>query len=121
VGILDNLFSTAEHSAGIEPSQHQDLLQLAMEKFGNHEGITNLQNQAQNQGLGGLVNSWIGTGSNQPIAPDQVQSVLGSDTLNQIAARIGIPPAIASVALSKILPALVDRLTPNGQLPPKAA
>lgn len=121
MGLLDNLISSAEQHSGINADQHQSLLQSAMEMFGNHEGITNLQNQANAQGLGGLVQSWIGTGANQPIAPDQVQGVVGQDMLNQLAARVGIPPAIASAALSKILPMLVDKATPNGEVPQKAA
>ncbi len=121
MGLLDNLISTAEQHAGINADQHQNLLQSAMEMLGNREGITNLQNQAQSQGLGHIVESWIGTGANQPIAPEQVQGILGQDTLNQLAARAGIPPAIASAALSRILPMLVDKATPNGQLPQQAA
>jgi uncharacterized protein YidB (DUF937 family) len=65
------------------------------------------------------VQSWIGTGANQPIAPQQVQGVLGQDKINQLASRAGIPPTIASMALSRILPT-VDKLTPNGKLPQAA-
>lgn len=121
MGLLDNLISAAEQHSGVNADQHQNLLQSAMEMFGNHQGITNLQNQAQSQGLGSIVQSWIGTGANQSIAPDQVQSLVGSDMINQLAARVGLPPAMASAALSKILPMLVDKATPNGEVPQKAA
>lgn len=121
MGILDNLISAAEQHADVNPEQHSSLLQAAMEMIGNHQGLSNLQNQADSQGLGHIVQSWIGTGANQPIAPNQVQSVLGEDTINQLAARAGIPPAIASAALSRILPMLVDKITPNGTLPQAAA
>ena len=63
------------------------------------------------------MNSWVGTGPNQPISPDQVHSALGSDTINEIAAKLGISPQTASSGLSQILPQMVDKLTPNGQVP----
>ncbi len=120
MGLLDNLISAAEQHADVDPQQHAGLLQAAMEMIGNHQGLANLQSQAQSQGLGQIVESWIGNGPNQPIAPDQVQGVIGQDMLNQLASRAGIPPAIASAALSRILPMLVDKATPNGTLPQAA-
>jgi uncharacterized protein YidB (DUF937 family) len=120
VGFLDNLISAAGQHSGIDPQQHSSLAQAALEMLGNRSGITHMQNQASSQGIGDIVQSWIGTGQNQPIAPDQVQGVVGQDMLNQLASRVGIPPAIASAALSHILPMLVDKLTPNGEIP-KAA
>jgi len=79
-----------------------------------------LVNNAESQGLGSVVSSWIGTGSNQPIAPDQVTGLLGQVQLQEIANRVGIPPAIASAALAHILPMIVDKVTPDGHLPQAA-
>ena len=69
------------------------------------------------KGLGGLAASWVGTGQNLPISADQLQHVLGSDQVKQLAAKAGISPDAAGAALTQLLPGLVDRLTPNGQMP----
>ncbi|HJW98872.1 MAG TPA: YidB family protein, partial [Terriglobales bacterium] len=79
-----------------------------------------LMNSAESQGLGHLVQSWVSTGPNQPIAPQQLESILGQDRISQLASRAGVPPAIASAALSRILPMVVDKLTPQGKLPQAA-
>jgi uncharacterized protein YidB (DUF937 family) len=56
----------------------------------------------------------------QPIGPGQLQGLLGEDRLNELARRAGVPPAIASAALARILPAVVDRMPPQGKVPEAA-
>ena len=80
-------------------------------------GLSGMLQSFHDQGLGGLMTSWIGTGQNLPISADQIQHVLGSEQVKELAAKAGISPDIASNALSQLLPTLVDKLTPNGQLP----
>ena len=80
-------------------------------------GLSGLLQTFHEKGLGGLASSWVGTGQNLPISADQIQNVLGSDQVKQLAAKAGISPDIASSALSQLLPTLVDKLTPNGQVP----
>ncbi|AEK63082.1 YidB family protein [Collimonas fungivorans] len=69
-------------------------------------------------GLGSVVQSWIGTGQNQPISPDQVQQALGGGQLQELAQKAGISPSEAAGHLSEILPGLVDKLTPHGEASP---
>jgi len=71
----------------------------------------------ESKGLGQVVQSWIGTGSNQPISPDQLKRALDSDWIQQLASHVGVSPEVISSHLSEILPKIVDRLTPDGQLP----
>jgi uncharacterized protein YidB (DUF937 family) len=80
-------------------------------------GLSGMLQSFHDKGLGGLMTSWVGTGQNLPISADQIQHVLGSDQVKELAAKAGISPDIASNALSQLLPTLVDKLTPNGQLP----
>jgi uncharacterized protein YidB (DUF937 family) len=63
------------------------------------------------------VQSWVGTGPNQPISPDQVNSVLGPDLLQKISEKTGVPVEDLSGKLAQILPQAIDRLTPNGRIP----
>ena len=81
-------------------------------------GLGAILGKAQQHGLGDVVNSWIGIGKNLPISADQVQNILGSDTLANIARQFGMPTGAAASQLSQLLPDVVDKLTPQGQLPP---
>lgn len=80
-------------------------------------GLGGLVEQFQRAGLGEVIGSWIGTGRNMPVSAEQLGQALGSDTVAQIAQQLGVDPSQAALQLSHILPEVIDRLTPNGQLP----
>ena len=50
-----------------------------------HGGLPGIIAQLEQQGLGNTVRSWIGTGPNQPISPDQVHQAFGPDLVKQLA------------------------------------
>jgi uncharacterized protein YidB (DUF937 family) len=85
--------------------------------FANKGGLTGLVSMFTQGGLGHLVSSWISTGQNLPISASQITQVLGSQQLNQLAAKAGLSPQAAGAGLAQLLPSLVDRLTPDGKLP----
>ena len=80
-------------------------------------GLSGLVQQFHDKGLGGLVSSWVGTGQNLPVSADQLQHVLGSEQVKEIAAKTGISPDMVTSHLSQLLPMLIDKMTPNGQMP----
>jgi uncharacterized protein YidB (DUF937 family) len=82
-----------------------------------HGGIGGLVAQFQQHGLGDTFKSWVGTGPNLPISPDQLHKALGSDLVAQLAAKVGMTPADLSAKLSTILPNVIDKMTPNGSIP----
>ncbi|HEX4663010.1 MAG TPA: YidB family protein [Terriglobales bacterium] len=120
MSILDSVMNTVEQHSGVSPQQHSTLVESAMQMLGNHEGLSGLVSNAESQGMGSVVQSWIGNGANQSVAPQQVQGLLGQDRIAQLASRAGIPAGVASLALARILPVLVDKLTPGGKLPQAA-
>jgi uncharacterized protein YidB (DUF937 family) len=79
-----------------------------------HGGIQGIVAQLEQQGLGGTVRSWVGTGPNQPITPDQVHQAFGADTVKGLAARMGMTPEDLAAKLSSVLPQAIDKLTPGG-------
>jgi uncharacterized protein YidB (DUF937 family) len=89
------------------------LLQMIQNQPG---GLQGMLQSFHEKGLGSLVSSWVSTGQNLPISADQVQQVLGSGTVQELAAKAGISPDMAGSAISQMLPTLVDKLTPNGQV-----
>ena len=114
MGIFDNLENMAMNRvAGSNPAV-AGILQMIQNHPGGLNGL--VQSFHQN-GLGGLVNSWVGTGQNLPASSDQVQQVLGSDRIQALAQQIGVDPNTASSMVSQFLPLIVDKLTPNGTMP----
>jgi uncharacterized protein YidB (DUF937 family) len=79
-------------------------------------GLGGLVRQFEQAGMGDVVGSWIGTGQNLPISADQLGSVLGPDVLSQLAKQVGMSQGEVGGQLSELLPQLVDKLTPNGNL-----
>lgn len=67
--------------------------------------------------MGDVIGSWVGTGANQPISPDTLQNVLGSDTVTSLANKAGVDPSTASNLLAQVLPHLVNHATPDGNVP----
>ena len=94
-------------------------MQVAIEMMQNnqHGGLGGLLDQFNKAGLGDQVKSWVGTGSNLPISADDITRALGHGPLGDFAAKAGISPDAASGQLASILPQLVDKLTPQGQMP----
>jgi uncharacterized protein YidB (DUF937 family) len=82
-----------------------------------HGGVQGIVAQLEQQGLGGTVRSWIGTGANQPISPDQIHQVFGSDMVKELAAKVGLSPDVLAGKLSQVLPQAIDKLTPAGAVP----
>lgn len=96
------------------------LMQAVMGLLGGG-GLQGLVNSFQQKGLGDIMGSWISTGKNLPIAPDQVAHALGPDKLGQMAKQVGLDPSALAGQLSGLLPSVVDKLTPNGALPDASA
>ena len=80
-------------------------------------GLAGLAEQFQRGGLGDVMNSWIGTGENQPISPGDLASALGADQIDSIARQSGMSRDDLLQGLSQYLPDVVDQLTPDGRLP----
>lgn len=79
-------------------------------------GLAGLVQTLQKNGLGDIVNSWVGTGNNLPVTPQQIQQGLGGDLLKQLATKAGISTEAAGAQLASLLPDLVNKLTPTGKI-----
>jgi len=76
-----------------------------------------LINQFQQKGYGQQVNSWIGHGQNQPLAPTQVADALGDDTVQALQQQTGMPRESLLAELSHLLPQAISEATPQGRPP----
>ncbi len=88
---------------------------------GSAGGLGGLVNQFEQAGLGNLVGSWVGNGPNQPATPAHIEQGLGADTLSQLAKKAGVSPQVAGALLAVGLPLLINKLTPQGQVPPQSS
>ena len=84
---------------------------------GGQGGLGGLMAKFKQAGLGDMLGSWIGSGQNQPVTGEQLSDVLGADTMAELAAKLGTSQDQAAGQLSNILPGLIDKLTPNGEVP----
>jgi len=136
-GILGNVMGTAL-GGNREQSQAQDplsailggltggsgsgtgniLLQLALSMLQQQGGLDNVLGKFRQAGMGAQADSWVSTGQNMNISPNQLEQVLGSGAVSDIASKLGMSQVQAGSAMSQVLPELINQLTPQGQVTP---
>jgi uncharacterized protein YidB (DUF937 family) len=127
MGLLDQLVSQCLGASGAGSPLNNVLANLvggtgqggAVEGAAAGGGLSALLARFENAGLGHLVQSWVGSGDNQPVTPEQLHSALGEEHVQTMAAQSGLTPHELLQQLSQCLPQLIDRMTPNGH--PSAA
>lgn len=80
-------------------------------------GLNDLLKQLQEAGQGDVAKSWVGTGPNKTISPNDLASALGADQVRALSAHSGLAQEDLLEGLSQYLPQVVDHLTPNGRMP----
>lgn len=123
MGLLDSVIGAAlggqpsgqgQGAGGLDP---QMLMGLVAQLLNNAGGLSGLLERLQQGGLADAAASWVGTGANRPVSPDALGSALGPDLMGQLAQAFGGSTQQAAGTLADVLPGLIDRLTPQGQLP----
>lgn len=123
MGLLDQLAGQAMGALGAQaqdPVSQGGLLNGVMGMINAAGGLPALLQKFQDSGMGDQVASWVGHGENQPVSGDQIKDALGEDAVAQIAQQAGVAPEHASTSLAQLLPQIIDKLTPNGQVPDNA-
>jgi len=120
MGLFDSLAGQVLGSlSGSSGSPHPGLAGVIESVVNNPQtgGLSGLIAAFEQKGLGGVVASWVGTGQNLPISPEQLQAVLGSEQVQALAQQLGMSPQQMSGHLAEILPQVIDKLTPGGSVP----
>lgn len=107
-------------------SEHLDVANLGkvagpLKVMLSGDGVHQVLGKLNAGGLGDTVKSWVGLTRNLPISADQITSALGNDTVQSIAAKVGIPTDKVASALAHLLPTTIDKMTPDGVPPVKDA
>jgi uncharacterized protein YidB (DUF937 family) len=121
VGLLEEITGAVLRSGSSASSdQTSALLRGVLESLGGDNqdaGLEGLSRRFQQGGQTDVFSSWVGTGSNQPIGPDILSQVLKGHPIESAPQRAGLGGAAGAAILAQLLPVLIDKLTPNGQVP----
>jgi uncharacterized protein YidB (DUF937 family) len=119
MGFFDDLVGKVVGTVAGSSGQPGTLGGAVMGLLTNQEtgGLNGLMQALNQQGLGEVASSWVGLGNNLPITSEQVQEVLGSDVIQQLAEKSGLSFDAAKSQLADLLPGLIDKLTPEGKIP----
>ena len=120
MGLLDSL-AGAVLGKVLGGNQQQALVEGVLGMLGkgsaNGAGLAGLVDLFKQKGLGDQISSWVSTGQNLPVSGDQLSHALGGDTIGHLASKAGLSADQASSGLAHLLPQLIDRLTPDGNVP----
>lgn len=82
-------------------------------------GLNKILSGLQARGLSEKSDSWVGTGSNEALSASEVEDVISEEELDRLAEQVGASREETAAAIAGVLPQLVDRVSPEGQLPPQ--
>jgi len=114
MGILDSMLGSL--MGGTAAQGQSPLLTAALQIIQQNGGLPGIISKFQQGGYGSQMGSWVGTGANVPITGSQLQEVLGSGAIGQIAQQLGLSHGDASSGLAQVLPQIIDKMTPTGQV-----
>ena len=97
------------------------IMQAVIGMITQHGGLGGLEQKFQGGGLGHIFSSWVGTGQNQAISPEQITQALGHDQVTHLAQQAGVSHGEAASGLAQLLPSIIDKLTPHGTAPTGSA
>jgi uncharacterized protein YidB (DUF937 family) len=120
MGLLDSVIGALSGIRGSGGSG--DLLPAVLGMLaddGGGPGMRELTRRFERHGLSDVMASWIGCDDNLPIAPDVLQTVLGRDTIARLGDALGLAPRTTAERLARMLPYVIDKLTPDGIVPPE--
>jgi uncharacterized protein YidB (DUF937 family) len=114
MGLFDSI---AKNVLGGMAGGQQDKMTDALGGILNQVGgIQGLLGKAKEMGIEKTVGSWVSTGENEPVSPDQVQNLLGQETVQGVAQKLGFNVQQVLPLLAQFMPMVIDKLTPKGQI-----
>jgi uncharacterized protein YidB (DUF937 family) len=104
------------HGGNSSP-QGLSLIQIVLSLLQQNGGLNGVLDKFRQGGMAQQADSWVSSGQNMGISPEQLQQVFGSSTIGTIAAQLGLSNEQAGSAMSQVLPEVVNQLTPQGEVP----
>jgi uncharacterized protein YidB (DUF937 family) len=119
MGILDSLGDSPAFKGALSQLEASVLPAVLNEVLGSggQGGLSAIVAKLEQSGFGAQVKSWLGNGQNIPITAEELQQVLGSEKVKELAARYNVPLDQLSAILAQQLPKAIDQASPDGKLP----
>lgn len=125
MGLLDSILGSVMSGGQGHSSGQAALINAVVQLITNESsggGLAGLVSALSQGGLGNIASSWVSTGANLPVSAEQLQSALGGNgLLAQLARSAGLSQGDVASGLAPVLPDLVDKLTPDGHIPPQGS
>src|ERR1700742_3766347 len=102
---LEGALEGAPNSTGVNAGSASSALVVTqiISLIQNHPGgLSGLLQSFQQGGLGHVFQSWVGTGQNLPVTPEQLHGTLGSDLIAKITQATGLSQAQVEQHLSTL-------------------
>ena len=115
-GVLGNVVGGLLGGQSTQGAQ-SPLMQIALQMLQQNGGLQGVLGKFEQSGFGQQAQSWVGTGQNQSIDGGALSQVFGSGQIGQIAQQLGLSHDQAAGQLAQVLPQVIDKLTPQGQVP----
>jgi uncharacterized protein YidB (DUF937 family) len=115
MGLLDSIIGMLGKGGGKDVMSQ--LATMLTGKGGDGMGLSRLLDQFKGAGMGDKAESWVSSGENQPLDPDEVEKAIGSERLAQMSKQTGESVGALKTDLSKMIPDAVNKLTPDGKMP----
>ncbi len=125
MGFLDQLLTGIESGKSTQqgaqggtdqPQKGAALMDQVSQMISQAGGIGGLVEQFKQKGLGDMISAWIGTGANPSISEEQIVRTVGQDRIRSIASAVGMSDQQVTASISKLLPVIIDKLTPGGKV-----
>lgn len=114
---VQNLIGSLTGAANASGNDPATAVTTTQQLISEHGGVDGLLQKLRAGGLGSQVDSWVGTGQNQPVEPQRLGQALGPDTVNRLSSSSGISIQALLPMLASVLPLLINHITPGGSAP----
>jgi len=115
--IFESIIRKAEEKFSLGSGKAGGLMSGLLGLIISDGGLSEFLARFSNAGLASTVDSWITDGNNTPLSDQQIESALGADTLSTLANQAGVERSTATSVMATVIPQVVDRLTPEGEIP----
>jgi uncharacterized protein YidB (DUF937 family) len=118
MGLFDGLLKMAVGAPKATQSNQSAVTGIMDILINNQQtgGLDGLIGNLTKGGLGNIVDSWISTGKNKSVSTGKLNNALGGDLISQVASKLGVSNTAALGMISKFLPLIIDKLTPDGKV-----
>lgn len=119
MSLFDSIIGSVGEKFGLSSDKSGSLLSALVGLMSNPQsgGFTGFIDRFRAAGLGDKVSSWVTSGENTPITNEEMESALGAGTLSSVAENAGVDKETATSAMAYMMPQVVDKLTPDGEIP----